>query len=92
MALTIRTTESQDKLIAKLSNDLDIKTASKLIIHLLESYQGREEYRLDLESEINCLEHDLKESVGVISGFQSEFTKLISFSTKDFDSNLYKED
>lgn len=81
MALTIRTTEQHDLLIAKLCNQLDIKTASKLFIHLIENYEYTQRSLHNGERLNRDLSNSLQERNEVIKEFQSSFSNLMSIKS-----------
>lgn len=82
MALTIRTTESQDELIAELCSHLRIKTASKLFIHLLESYE-KTQLKIDaLEESLDDKKEQFEEAETTIHYFKESFNGLMDYKIK----------
>ena len=78
MALTIRTTKEQDKQIATLCNQLNIKTSTKLFIYLLETFEPTSNKLKALNEEIKQLSIESDRRDKIVSNYQDSLTDLLN--------------
>lgn len=79
MALTLRPTDEQELLIEKLCKHLEIKTASKLMFHLLENYINTENTITGLIDEKNANKYRYEKAEKVISDLNNSLTGVFNY-------------
>lgn len=84
MALTIRTTTEDEQLITELCNDLDIKTASGLLLHLLRTHKETVKTNFKLRHKTAKQSDYIYDSNRVIGRLHVAINDLNDFDIKDF--------
>lgn len=83
MALTIRTTKHQDSIIEDLCSQMDIKTASGLLLNILENYQDHKVLREKLAHDLAVVKRQNEQLKHVIEKHQHSLTSFLDFCVED---------
>lgn len=83
MALTIRTTKQQDKIIQDLCIQMDIKTSSGLLLNILENYQDHNALREKLAYDLSVVKRQNEQLKHVIEKHQHSLTSFLDFCVED---------